>query len=349
MKKMYLLFLAATLFLVCNKTNVVAQGMSVSANGASPDNSAMLDVSSANHGLLIPRVALTSLTDQTTIASPATYLTIYNTNAAIGNGTGMYYWSGSTWMYMSSASNGNGAAGQVLTSQGIGSAPQWNSIPPSGGGGSICACFNNYQVFTSSGNFTTSSTTTLVKVQVWGGGGGGSGANTGYGYAGAGGGGGGYAEGIFVVTPSTNYSVTVGAGGTGGTANGGAGVNGGNSSFDIFISASGGTGASYINNVPGPGQGGFGNGGFLNSSLGSGGQGGYETYFLPQQGNNNGGSAGGFYGGGGGGGVGGGNGGQNNSPGNNAQANSGAGGGGAGYSGVAAGGNGGSGLLIVYY
>ena len=324
----------------------MGQGMSISANGATPDNSAMLDVSSTNHGLLIPRVALTSLTDQTTISSPATYLTVYNTNASIGNGTGMYYWSGSSWMYMASASNGNGASGQVLTSQGVGHAPQWNPIPPSGGGGSICACFNSYQVFTSSGTFTTSSTTTLVKVQVWGGGGGGSGANTSY--QGAGGGGGGYAEGIFVVTPSTSYNITVGPGGTGGTANGGAGVNGGTSSFDILISAEGGGGAPF--NVSGvPGQGGYGLGGYFNTTLGSGGNSGYSSNFASQPGSNGGGTAGGgVWGGGGGGGPGGGNGGSYFSSGNDAKANSGAGGGGAGI-GTGAGGAGGSGQVIVYY
>ena len=328
----------------------MAQGMSVSANGASPDNSAMLDVSSTNHGLLIPRGALTSLTDQSTIASPATYLTIYNTNAAVGNGTGMYYWSGSSWMYMASASNGNGASGQVLTSQGAGHAPLWNPIPPSGGGGSICACFNGYQVFTSNGTFTTSSTTTLIKVQVWGGGGGGSAANNSY--QGAGGGGGGYAEGIFVVTPSTNYNITIGQGGPGGTANGGSGVNGGNSSFDILISATGGGGAVFSNNNAGgsPGQGGIGIGGYLNSSLGSGGASGYSQYFQSLAGANGGGSpGGGFYGGGGGGGVGGGNGGSYSISGNDASANTGGGGGGAGLGATVIGGSGGSGQVIVYY
>src|SRR5271154_7020882 len=157
MKNNMFLFYAPLLFFMLIQTNSIAQ-VSINTTGSSPAGSAMLDVSSTSKGLLIPRVALASLSDQTTIPSPDMYLTIYNTNASVGNGNGMYYWNGSSWSYMASASNGNGSSGQVLTSLGAGQAPQWNPIPPSGGGGSICACFNSYQVFTSSGTFTTSST-----------------------------------------------------------------------------------------------------------------------------------------------------------------------------------------------
>ncbi|MES2286898.1 MAG: hypothetical protein V4547_14505, partial [Bacteroidota bacterium] len=43
-----------------------------------PDTSALLDVSSTNKGLLIPRIALVSTTDATTITLPATSLLVYN-------------------------------------------------------------------------------------------------------------------------------------------------------------------------------------------------------------------------------------------------------------------------------
>ncbi|MPS74973.1 MAG: hypothetical protein E2590_17730 [Chryseobacterium sp.] len=49
---------------------------------SSPDASAILDVSATNKGILLPRVALTSSTDQTTIISPATGLMVYNTATA---------------------------------------------------------------------------------------------------------------------------------------------------------------------------------------------------------------------------------------------------------------------------
>ena len=67
----------------------------------SPHASAKLDVSATNKGFLPPRIALLSINDVATIASPATGLVIYNTATA---GTtpnnvlpGYYYWDGSKW------------------------------------------------------------------------------------------------------------------------------------------------------------------------------------------------------------------------------------------------------------
>lgn len=66
--------------------------------------SAVLEVDSANKGMLLPRVALTSLDDVTTIANPANALTVFNT-ATTTTGTndvtpGYYYWNASDnkWM-----------------------------------------------------------------------------------------------------------------------------------------------------------------------------------------------------------------------------------------------------------
>jgi hypothetical protein len=68
-----------------------SQNVAINSTGASPNSSSILDLTSANKGVLIPRVSLTSLTDAATIPTPATSLLIYNTNAAITNGTGYYY------------------------------------------------------------------------------------------------------------------------------------------------------------------------------------------------------------------------------------------------------------------
>ena len=57
---------------------------------STPNVSAVLDITSASKGLLIPRLSLTSATDASTIPSPATYLMIMNTNAALPNGAGLY-------------------------------------------------------------------------------------------------------------------------------------------------------------------------------------------------------------------------------------------------------------------
>jgi hypothetical protein len=79
-----------------------AQVVSINTTGAVGDNSAILDVDATNKGFLIPRVSLTSATDITTIASPATSLLIYNT-ATIGTYPnniipGFYYWDGARWI-----------------------------------------------------------------------------------------------------------------------------------------------------------------------------------------------------------------------------------------------------------
>lgn len=60
---------------------------------ATPNASAILDISSSNKGILIPRVTLTGINDGTTISSPATGLIVYNTTTNVG-GPGLAYNSG---------------------------------------------------------------------------------------------------------------------------------------------------------------------------------------------------------------------------------------------------------------
>ena len=69
-----------------------------------PNNSAQLDITSNNKGLLIPRVSLLNVTNSTTpVATPATGLLVYNTNAGTtgGSGAGFYYWNGAEWVRLS--------------------------------------------------------------------------------------------------------------------------------------------------------------------------------------------------------------------------------------------------------
>jgi len=73
-----------------------------------PDASSALDVSSSDSGLLIPRVSLVNVTNGTSpIATPATSLLVWNTNAAVlgGNGVGYYFWNGANWIPISRAGN----------------------------------------------------------------------------------------------------------------------------------------------------------------------------------------------------------------------------------------------------
>lgn len=82
---------------VCTITTKTFAQAAINTDGSAPHASTMLHVKSANKGLLIPNVALASLTDVVTIASPALSLLVYNTNATLPLGTGYYYWSGSGW------------------------------------------------------------------------------------------------------------------------------------------------------------------------------------------------------------------------------------------------------------
>ena len=68
----------------------------------SPDDGAILDISSTDKGLLIPRITLTGLNDNTTITPITTGLLIFNSTAA-GSGAnaidqGFHYWNGSIWV-----------------------------------------------------------------------------------------------------------------------------------------------------------------------------------------------------------------------------------------------------------
>lgn len=143
-----------------------------------------------------------------------------------------------------------GATGQVLTSTGTG----WSSQAAATSG------FTNMQVFDSPGTFTTPSTTTTVKITLVGAGGpGGAGGSTPspggtISTTGGMGGGGGFSQGVFTVTGSTGYPVTVGTAG-------------GTSSFSSLISATGGTaGGAAAPSVPATpnGTGGSGSGGSFN-------------------------------------------------------------------------------------
>jgi hypothetical protein len=118
-----------------------------------------------------------------------------------------------------------GTSGQVLTSGGSAAAPSW-ATPASSG-----QIIRAPQVLTGT-SYTTPAGCTLIIVEMWaGGGGGGSGARgspSDTNAAAGGGGGGGFLKQAITVSPSTSYTIAVGAGGAGGAAKtvDGAGNNG---------------------------------------------------------------------------------------------------------------------------
>ncbi|WP_454046166.1 hypothetical protein [Chryseobacterium sp. Marseille-Q8038] len=85
---------------------VVTPTGSVGLGTVSPNSSAILDISSGSKGILLPRLSLQNLTDGTTVSSPANGLVVYNTNAAITGGSGLYYNNGTpaspSWFKMAS-------------------------------------------------------------------------------------------------------------------------------------------------------------------------------------------------------------------------------------------------------
>ncbi|UAJ14002.1 hypothetical protein [Aquirufa lenticrescens] len=68
-----------------------------------PHASAKLDVSATNKGFLPPRVTLTGISDNSTIASPATGLLVYNTGDNVGLPAGYYFWNGNAWATIATA------------------------------------------------------------------------------------------------------------------------------------------------------------------------------------------------------------------------------------------------------
>ncbi|MDI9858988.1 hypothetical protein [Flectobacillus roseus] len=72
--------------------------------------SAILDVESTNKGVIFPRVALSSSTDQTTITTPATGLMVFCTGTA-GLSSGYYFWNGTNWVNFVTSSSGSGSSG----------------------------------------------------------------------------------------------------------------------------------------------------------------------------------------------------------------------------------------------
>ena len=68
-----------------------SQGTAINTSGAAADNSAILDISSNDKGVLIPRM---SETERLSISSPARGLFVYQ----VGNNEGFWYYDGSAWL-----------------------------------------------------------------------------------------------------------------------------------------------------------------------------------------------------------------------------------------------------------
>ena len=94
-KTFYIVILSIIFFLLMYDINYIsAQNIGINSTGATPDPSAMLDVSSTTGGVLVPRM---TSAQRNAIASPATGLIVFDTNTA-----SFYYYDGSAWVNLGS-------------------------------------------------------------------------------------------------------------------------------------------------------------------------------------------------------------------------------------------------------
>ena len=83
---------------------------------ATPNASAKLDVYATDKGFLPPRVTLTSVTDAVTIPNSAVGLLVYNVGS-VGLQAGYYFWNGSNWATIATASSPNQTVDYVSVSR----------------------------------------------------------------------------------------------------------------------------------------------------------------------------------------------------------------------------------------
>lgn len=175
MKKNHLISAVLTLslafFLQSNSTQ--AQNIGINATGLAPNTSAGLDIDFTNKGLLVPRVALTSLTSSATpIASPATSLLVYNTYtpliipASNKHIPGYYYWNGTEWTRLFTTGDAWELKGNAGTIDGINFIGTTDNVPfnirvNNQKAGRIDAAGNAYFGYLAAGVSTGSSNTAI--------------------------------------------------------------------------------------------------------------------------------------------------------------------------------------------
>jgi hypothetical protein len=109
----------AIALMICFSLKSFSQSVGISSVAIVPDASSLLEVRSANQGILVPRIALTGVNDAATIPSPANSLLVYCTGTGGLTPAGYYYNSGTTvapvWKRFAT---GSGDAWQLLGNAG---------------------------------------------------------------------------------------------------------------------------------------------------------------------------------------------------------------------------------------
>jgi hypothetical protein len=95
---------------------LLSQNIGINENGNSANSSAILDVQSADKGLLVPRINIPNLNNAAPVTSPETSLLVWNTNTTTG--VGYHYWDGTQWIRLSTT---NGTVTAVTAENGLNS------------------------------------------------------------------------------------------------------------------------------------------------------------------------------------------------------------------------------------
>lgn len=105
---------------------VIGQNVGINTTGAVADPSAILDVSSTNTGILVPRVVLTATNVAAPVTAPTNSLLVFNTNTAgVGTATGVipgyYYWSAAASRWIRVLNDGDAwlTTGNYLGANGV--------------------------------------------------------------------------------------------------------------------------------------------------------------------------------------------------------------------------------------
>tara|TARA_R110000850_G_scaffold109659_1_gene222755 strand:- start:24289 stop:25632 length:1344 start_codon:yes stop_codon:yes gene_type:complete len=110
MKNFYVGFLA----LLCVGFTYAQVGIGT----VNPHSSSILDISSPDKGILIPRIDLGNLTTTSPITNPVKSLMVWNTDAANGGANeGFYFWTGADWNTIAT-SGGSGSSGDSWSMSG---------------------------------------------------------------------------------------------------------------------------------------------------------------------------------------------------------------------------------------
>ncbi|WP_027379996.1 hypothetical protein [Chryseobacterium daeguense] len=90
---------------------IVTNTGSTGIGTATPNASAILDITSTSKGILGPRISLTSATMQLSANPNATGLLIYNTGPVLASG--YYFWNGTEWRVFNTSSGNNNNGGNI--------------------------------------------------------------------------------------------------------------------------------------------------------------------------------------------------------------------------------------------